>query len=479
MNLKELKDWARKEKIKGFSKMKKTDLEKNWEERQPGTSSTTKILALDSFPTKFVPNVVETSVDKAMNWAERLKIVKDKLKEKTRQRLLKLNAKIGELLKKPEFEIEKKPGLGGVRFVVQGKEGYSAQGFLRNLKPSILETLKNHPNHKTRIVLTCRMIAHNLREGTTIKDEARFFSNVEEVFQGSNLERVSNNMIERILENMQNFQLGRSNWRFSRVERLEIQLDETVVGRFIPLPSWLAAKQALINMKNEDDDECFKWCIGRSQNPVKNHPERITPLLRTQCEEFDWSNSSFPISWRDIDRFERNNNISVNVLGEVKNEIVTLRKAKKKEKHVILFKLKSGENEHFALVKSLRRLWFGKDSKNRSSGEVCDGCLNSFPSKEKFEDHQEFCINDGVRGKLPKEGGKKEPTMKFQNQQRSTTVPFVIFADFDSVLKPVSNEVGNKTTQIQQHIPCSFCFLPVSNIGVEFSPVFFSRRRRR
>ena len=197
-------------------------------------------------------------------------------------------------------------------------------------------------------------------------------------------------MIERILENIQNFQIGRSNWRFSRVERLEVQLDETVVGKFIPLPNWLAAKQALINMKNEDDDECFKWYIGRSQNPVENHPERITPLLRRQCEEFDWSGISFPISWRNIDRFERNNNISVNVLGIVNDQIVTLRKAKKKEKHVILFKLKSGENEHFALVKSLSRLWFGKDSKNRSPREVCDGCLNSFPSKVKFEEHEFF-----------------------------------------------------------------------------------------
>ena len=84
MNLKELKDWARKAKVKGFSKMKKASLEKNWEERQPETSSTTKILALNSFPTKFVPNVVETSVDKAISWAERLKQVKDKLKEKNK-----------------------------------------------------------------------------------------------------------------------------------------------------------------------------------------------------------------------------------------------------------------------------------------------------------------------------------------------------------------------------------------------------------
>ena len=247
MNSKELKDWARKEKIKGFSRMKKAELEKLWEERQPSTSSQ-KIPVLDSFTTKVlpksIPNVVETSVNKAINWVERLKQVKDKLKEKTRERLLKLNEKINELLKKPDFEIEKKkPELGGVRFVVQGKEGYSAQGFLKNLKPQVIKILEKHPNHKARIVLTCRMIAHNLREETTIENEAKFFSNVEEVFQGSNLERVTNNMIERILENMQNFQMGRSNWRFSRVERLEFSwMKQLLEDSFLFQIGWQPSK---------------------------------------------------------------------------------------------------------------------------------------------------------------------------------------------------------------------------------------------
>ena len=98
-------------------------------------------------------------------------------------------------------------------------------------------------------------------------------------------------------------------------------------------------------MKNVDDEECFIYGAWRRwKNPVKKNPQRITPLLKKQCEEFNLDGISFPISWRGIDRFERQNDISVNVLGLDEKEIVTLRKTReKKENHVILFKLKQGK----------------------------------------------------------------------------------------------------------------------------------------
>ena len=37
---------------------------------------------------------------------------------------------------------------------------------------------------------------------------------------------------------------------------------------YIPLFKFLAAKKAIINLKN-DDDECFKWAITRALNPVE------------------------------------------------------------------------------------------------------------------------------------------------------------------------------------------------------------------
>ena len=311
------------------------------------------------------------------------------LKENARKKLQKLNAKIGEMLKKPEFEIQEKPGLGGTTFVVPGKKGYSAEGFLKNLKPQLLEIFQTHPGFRIQITLICKMVSSNISQGTEIEDTAFFSSLAEEVFEGTDLESLIKSMIARLLEHMRNFQRGRSSWRFLGVERVEIQTDEMRVGKFIPLPDSLAAKKAIINMRNENDEECFKWCIGRSQNPVEKNAERITSLLRRQCEEFDWSEISFPVGWKDIDRFERNNDISVNVLGLVEGEIVTLRKTKeKKERHVILLKLQTAKTNHFAWVKNLNRLWFGADSKHRSQRHVCDGCLNSFATEKSFQQHQ-------------------------------------------------------------------------------------------
>ena len=468
MNLKELKKQARSEGVVGFSKMKKAELEKALQ-KPKSFPAVRKV-----FPEK-VAAVVDLSLNTLNSWFQGMKKkVNLNLKEKAREKLLKLNAKIKEMLEKPEFEWEEKPGLGGSTFVVRGKEGYSAEGFLKNINEKTVEILQKHFGFKVKMVLVCRMASSNLAEGTTVENDAFFSSPVEEIFEGTDLVELTKKMNEWMLENMRNFQKGRSNWQFLRVERVEIHLDEMTVGKFIPLPDWLDAKKALTNMKNENDDECFKYCLGRWKNPVEKNPQRITSLLKKQCEEFNWEGISFPISWRGIDRFERQNDISVNVLGLDGKEIVTLRKTReKKENHVILFKLKNGENEHFALVNNLNRLWFGQDSKNKNQRQVCDGCLNSFNSKETLEVHQEFCVNDGVKAVLP----PRKSTVKFKKVQCGTIVPFTIYADFECILEKTEKRIGEKTTQIQHHIPCSFCFLPVSRVGVEFSPVFFRGER--
>ena len=468
MNLKELKQRARSEGVVGFSRMKKAELEKALQ-KPKSFPAVRKV-----FPEK-VAAVVDLSLNTLNSWFQGMKKkVNLNLKEKAREKLLKLNAKIKEMLEKPEFEWEEKPGLGGSTFVVRGKEGYSAEGFLKNINEKTVEILQKHFGFKVKMVLVCRMASSNLAEGTTVENDAFFSSPVEEIFEGTDLVELTKKMNEWMLENMRNFQKGRSNWQFLRVERVEIHLDEMTVGKFIPLPDWLDAKKALTNMKNENDDECFKYCLGRWKNPVEKNPQRITSLLKKQCEEFNWEGISFPISWRGIDRFERQNDISVNVLGLDGKEIVTLRKTReKKENHVILFKLKNGENEHFTLVNNLNRLWFGQDSKNKNQRQVCDGCLNSFNSKETLEVHQEFCVDDGVKAVLP----PRKSTVKFKKVQCGTIVPFTIYADFECILEKTEKRIGEKTTQIQHHIPCSFCFLPVSRVGVEFSPVFFRGER--
>ena len=68
-------------------------------------------------------------------------------------------------------------------------------------------------------------------------------------------------------------------------------------------------------MKN-NDTECFKWCIARALNPKYNHHERITKELTKLADKLNWSGIPFPVSYGDINKFERNNvKISVNVVG--------------------------------------------------------------------------------------------------------------------------------------------------------------------
>ena len=56
---------------------------------------------------------------------------------------------------------------------------------------------------------------------------------------------------------------------------------------YIPLPKFLAAKKAIINLRNEDD-ECFKWAITRALNPVEKNSERIDRKLRETSKTLNW-----------------------------------------------------------------------------------------------------------------------------------------------------------------------------------------------
>ena len=44
--------------------------------------------------------------------------------------------------------------------------------------------------------------------------------------------------------------------------------------------------------------------------------EKVDKKLQEQAKELDWKGINFPASWKDIDKFEKNNPIiSVNVFG--------------------------------------------------------------------------------------------------------------------------------------------------------------------
>ena len=63
---------------------------------------------------------------------------------------------------------------------------------------------------------------------------------------------------------IENPTLANSRFVFDEVLFLDVnfhQLNFTRGSSYIPLPDWVAKKKAVINPKNENDEECFKWAV--------------------------------------------------------------------------------------------------------------------------------------------------------------------------------------------------------------------------
>ena len=58
---------------------------------------------------------------------------------------------------------------------------------------------------------------------------------------------------------------------------------------------------------------------------ISSHPERVSNL-KEFADNYDWSGLEFPVSIKDIGKFETRNNISVNVLGLDGKDIYILMK---------------------------------------------------------------------------------------------------------------------------------------------------------
>ena len=106
---------------------------------------------------------------------------------------------------------------------------------------------------------------------------AAFHSKTEVNLEGTNSNEFLSKLKETVLESLAKLQRQGSNWRFHSVFSLDlhtVKYEPLCGSSYIPLPAFLEAKKAIINLKNEDD-ECFKWTITRALNLVEKHFERI------------------------------------------------------------------------------------------------------------------------------------------------------------------------------------------------------------
>ena len=89
-----------------------------------------------------------------------------------------------------------------------------------------------------------------------------FNSRMTEIHQGSDLNEIIDEMLTHMRTQIENPALTNSRFVFDEVLFLDVsfyQLNLTRGSSYIPLSSWIANKKAVINPKNENDEERFEW----------------------------------------------------------------------------------------------------------------------------------------------------------------------------------------------------------------------------
>ena len=349
-------------------------------------------------------------------------------------------------------------------YAIDGMARTDARSFLDSVRENITSVLRNNRRTKVKLIFECYMEKTSIL-GETIIQPFAFHSTIEVNLDGTDEEELYITMTEKIIEKMAKLQqVTGSGWRLHSIIKFQLHTMRYNPLRgetWVPLPKELANKKAIINPKNEDN-KCFLWCVLRALNPCEKNPQRIDKKLKEKENTLNMDGIEYPVSLKDIDKFENQNpTVSITVFGYDRKIVYPLENSDNtdREHNIVLILIKEEGVNHYRLVKNLSHLLLSQVSKHKEKHHFCIRCLNAFCSHKSLNKHQEYCgKHEAVKINMPEEG----TMLKFKNYYRREKVPFVIYADFESCIKSIHtcdlNPESSYTKQYQKHEPISFYY---------------------
>lgn len=283
---------------------------------------------------------------------------------------------------------------------------------------------------------------------------------------------LNNKLINMFDNKIQTFESIGSGWIIDSIDRLDIRiaLYNPIKGgcNNSDLPDFIKNKKAVISIENKDQ-KCFMWSslvkIALLYTKKYNF-KKIRNLSRmstlTPYKNFvNFKNISFPISLKDIKKFETNNkhlDIRVNVYGiekltRFKSGIIPLYISKKKSIHTLKLLF---YNDHFYYINNFNRLCGSFES---TYHHFCKNCLSGFRTNFQLENHKRICQHFNPSAAIMPE----KNIMKFTQISYLYKFPFVIYADFESLLVKENQIINRKTKQIHKHIASGFSIVAIKN----------------
>lgn len=257
---------------------------------------------------------------------------------------------------------------------------------------------------------------------------------------------------------------------------------------YIKLPKDIENKKAVVNVHNQDE-RCFLWAVLSALHPACERPSCISSY-KDYINTLKLEGMNFPVQLKDISQFETKNNISIHVFGLENNSKNNKHSVvgplyysdKKFDKRVNLLLITDELKSHYCWIKNLSRLVSSQISSNEHKKHFCDGCLSHFGKENLLSSHRKNKC-DHIDAKIPSTKPRSdgwgtstpENILEYRNYQKQMEVPFVVYADFESILKPIHTSQPNPQHSFQQktyhHEVYSFAYIIKRSFDNTLSPV--------
>ena len=244
------------------------------------------------------------------------------------------------------------------------------------------------------MVLVCLMEQQILSKDKGVvglkEDKAYFNSGTHINLKSTDVEKLIDKNVKKIIEDLEVYQKNGSGWYFKEVVNLEIHtVDYNPMkgSSYIPLPDWISNKKAIINIQNKDE-KCFLWCILRYLHPNEKDSTRLTDLKKYEFS-LNTEGINFPMKLKHIFKFEKLNPSlpGINIFSVNDNKkFYPLRMAEKDCLNTIdLFFYEEDGVSHYSLIKNLTRSVKTQiTSSKNGSVFICKKCFTHFTKHDEI-----------------------------------------------------------------------------------------------
>ena len=300
-------------------------------------------------------------------------------------------------------------------------------------------------------------------DGQMIEKSFTFTSKPQVIMSKTGVESALLKMRSDIEKRIDRFTLEGSGWAVIEALNHDLHVNKyaPIAARsYIPLPGEIQKKKATVNLKN-DDDRCFIYCLGRAldPNPEKNNLDRVSKHLKNVCETLSLNTIKTPVNIQDLPKIEKQFNVSINIYGHPNSDIYPIHKTySTATKHIDLLVTSKSETNHYVWIKNFNRLCHNVN-KHGGKKYFCKHCIHLFTSESILLKQMKDCMElNGCQAiGMPAEG----EVTKFKSFRETVKIPFVIYADLESLLHKLTVtqklEVDQEQTEkLQKHVACSY-----------------------